>query len=331
MSRVWHRKWDDFLHSDSAVLSESNNVEQWVLDQWDDIETNAEGSLRSAVKEMAKSSGGSPEERAEQIVKKHRLDALFDLPGQGAALKILQIAAQKLGISLGEPDELEEVEEGPTWPLPDDMGPAEYMVGVATHQLEESLSRADALSKRVAGDVVEYLKTHFDEEEVEFPFMEEYYFKTMDVDVGVQFSVEIEKAIVGRPFVIDTGAHPHGEEPLIDIVMTFDARYPIVQSLEPIYFKVLEDVRHELEHLVSGESADKNDVSRAEYYIDKGEIPSLVRGLHLRAKKMKVPTQLMFKNELQQYIDSGEISPEQSEQILQVWNMELDRIQGRIR
>ena len=52
-----------------------------------------------------------------------------------------------------------------------------------------------------------------------------------------------------------------------------------------IYFKLLEDIRHELEHIIT-ETGGQPGLSRAEHYIDKGEIPSLVRGLHLKAKKI---------------------------------------------
>ena len=91
----------------------------------------------------------------------------------------------------------------------------------------------------------------------------------------------------------------------------------------------MEDARHELEHFTSQKPGGDRGLSRAEYYIDKDEVPSLVRGLHLKAKKMKIPTAEMFRQELEPYLKSAEISQPEYDIILSTWNDELTKIQGK--
>lgn len=201
---------------------------------------------------------------------------------------------------------------------------ATYMGLTETHR-----SHADTISKKVAGDIIKYLKSEFDQDDDDpVSFFEEYYIPGIEKSVNVEFTVEVSKTGLGLPFSIDSGVYPESLDPLIEIKMIFDARYPITGSIQEIYFKLLEDVRHELEHLISQKGGEPAN-SVVDHYIDKGEIPSLVRGLHLRAKKMKIPTEKMFHQELEQYVQTGEISSEESEQIFQMWKQELDKIQGK--
>ena len=214
------------------------------------------------------------------------------------------------------------------YPFPADMTRDQYAIGAFIGLSEAHRSHADSVSKQVAGDIVKHLKTelHIDDDDPT-PFFEEYFVPGVELTGGVEFSVSIAKTAIGRPFSIDSGVYA-GDVPLIDIRMVFDTRYPIVNYLEDIYFKLLEDVRHELEHVINQKGGEPAN-SVFDHYIDKGEVPSMVRGLHLRAKKMKIPTEDMFHKELEQYVQTGELSPEESEQVFQTWKQELDKIQAK--
>jgi len=197
--------------------------------------------------------------------------------------------------------------------------------------LPENVMNTDTLTKEITSDIIDWLKTFFDPEDPGEYFSDEYYLKAANKKVVVEFNVKVGKTGTGMPFFIDTGVYgASSEEPSIEINMDFDARYPIEQHLEDIYFKVLEDVRHEIEHSISGLPGGNRDLSRGEYYLDKGEIPSMVRGLHLKAKKMKVPVPEMFRRELELYLKSGEISQQEHDTIFDAWSYELDKIQGKV-
>ena len=181
----------------------------------------------------------------------------------------------------------------------------------------------------MTGDVVAWLKSEFDahDEDSEDSFYEDYQFRGKEINL--EFTVIIDKTGLGKPFFISSAARGgDSNSPLIDIDMTYDARYPIVNSLEDIYYKLLEDFRHELEH-ISTQMPGGESISRGEYYIEKGEVAPMVRGLHLKAKKMNIPTVDMFRRELEPYVKTGEISQEEYVIILDTWTNELNRIQGK--
>lgn len=177
--------------------------------------------------------------------------------------------------------------------------------------------------------MVAWLKSEFDayDEDGEDSFYEDYQFRGKEINL--EFTVIIDKTGLGKPFFISSAARGgDSNSPLIDIDMTYDARYPIVNSLEDIYYKLLEDFRHELEH-ISTQMPGGESISRGEYYIEKGEVAPMVRGLHLKAKKMNIPTVDMFRRELEPYAKTGEISQEEYDIILDTWTNELNRIQGK--
>ena len=102
---------------------------------------------------------------------------------------------------------------------------------------ETESTRADAVSKKVAGDVVAFLKRDLNFEDPDpVDFFETYEIAGLDSDVDVEFSVKIGKTASGKPFSIDSGVYPSTGEynHLVEIKMDFDSRRPIVQSLEDI-------------------------------------------------------------------------------------------------
>jgi len=192
-----------------------------------------------------------------------------------------------------------------------------------------TINNSNALSKQITGDVVAWLKSEFDayDEDGEDSFYEDYKFR--DVEINLEFTVFSGKTDSGEPFFVNSAVRAANSDfPLLDIDMTYDARYPIVNSLEDIYYKLLEDFRHELEH-ISTQMPGGEAISRGEYYIEKGEVAPMVRGLHLKAKKMNIPTVDIFRRELEPYVKTGEISQEEYVIILDTWTNELNRIQGK--
>jgi hypothetical protein len=249
------------------------------------------------------------------------------------ALNFLVEAAKNLDINLSVYSSLGEDAEGDDWPLSSKGAEITWGVGAMVGLIPENVSSADSLSKTITSDIINWLKTDF--YDLEDPdsayFKEEYYLKSANKELEVEFTVDAGKTGTGKPFSIDTGVYSVEEDPYLEITMTFDDRHPITRSLEDIYFKLLEDIRHELEHVISELPGGKPDLSRGDYYIDQGEVPSMVRGLHLRAKKMKIPTTEMFQRELEPYLKNGEIDQQEYDTILNTWTKELDKIQGKIK
>jgi hypothetical protein len=193
------------------------------------------------------------------------------------------------------------------------------------------MSSTNALTKEIASDIIRWLKTEFDLEDPDEYFLEYYHLKAANKEITVEFNAKPDKAGATESLFIDSGVYGRdSDSPSIEISMDFDARLPVEQHLQGTYFKLLEDIRHEVEHVINDLPGGNRDLSRAEYYIDKGEVPSLVRGLHLRAKKMKMPTSEMFRQELDPYLKNSEINQQECDIIFDAWTNELSTIQGKI-
>ena len=353
----WETNWEDFLFEEASdELSSSGNVSSWLSRKWGVLKSSTKENIGRAIQELLESAEAGHlfvryatgqelsaeedaflKEQAKDIIKSLGLVGVIALPGGTVALRFLLDAANKMGIEL-RPSSFVQQESSPEslgdyWPGSSASATRQTSLMSFGMELEEAVGSTDTLAKTMTADIIQYLKDDFDiDDPDEDGTMEEYYFKAAKREVDVDFSVKIGKTGTGLPFYVDTEA-ADGEHntSLIDISLTFDARHPLEKSFQDIYFKILEDIRHELEHIVSEKPGGNRDLSRAEYYIDKGEVPSMVRGLHLKAKKMKVPTEEVFRQELEPYLKSAEINQQEYDTILDTWNTELDKIQGKTR
>lgn len=351
--KQWQADWEDFLFEEEVKLKSSGNVSSWLSDKWNSIKDSTKEALRKTVQEFAESKEAGallaryasgeklePEEeeflktQAKDIIKGLGLVGVIALPGGSVALKFLLDAAQKFGIELRPSafvtQEASPATHGDHWPN-SSKSANNQMALMSFGFTNESVGSTDTLAKTITADLIDYLKNDYEVEDPdEEGYWNEYHFKASNQEISVDFSVTNGKTGTGTPFYIDSAMAPAEEGGnLIEIDMVFDDRYPLEKSFQDIYFKILEDIRHELEHIMSQKPGGNRGLSRAEYYIDKGEVPSMVRGLHLKAKKMKTPTEEIFRQELNPYLKSAEITPEEYDIILSAWRDELDKIQGK--
>ena len=136
-----------------------------------------------------------------------------------------------------------------------------------------------------------------------------------------------------RGFVVDANTYvPTGdEEPEIEasIVISPDAEPGCYEAL---YFRVLDVIRHEIEHLLQkganrkeGHIVTTRQKTRTEaeesyqYFLLADEIPSMVSGMHLSAVKKRVPIDVEFEDYLFPFIKSGFITQAEANRVISVW------------
>jgi hypothetical protein len=136
-------------------------------------------------------------------------------------------------------------------------------------------------------------------------------------------------------FVIDANAFipkaSDPEEPEIEVVVYIS---PIAEpaSYEVLYYKTVDTIRHELEHLLqrginqrSGHIVSTKQTTRNKandnyrYFILPDEIPAMVAGLHASAIKKKTPLDIEFLTYLEPFLETGLITQEQQEKIMKTW------------
>ncbi len=105
---------------------------------------------------------------------------------------------------------------------------------------------------------------------------------------------------------------------------------------EEIFYKINEDVRHEVEHYVQelANTEEYKDIYKdrqqpkqntAEYetvfkhHMDPSEVEALVMGFHRRAKLEKKPLSSIMKNDLNKDIEKGNLNQEEADILFKTW------------
>ena len=101
------------------------------------------------------------------------------------------------------------------------------------------------------------------------------------------------------------------------------------QTYQKIYYKLQEDVRHEMEHLTQHgfnriddrperqESPD--DETTYEHHKKLDEIPALVHGFYRRAKMERKPLDELMIDDLDSEIERGNLTKSEAEELLRLW------------
>ena len=96
--------------------------------------------------------------------------------------------------------------------------------------------------------------------------------------------------------------------------------------LAQLYYRVLDTIRHELEHSApthansdSGQSRRDSAQYSYEYFILPDEIPAMVAGLTLSAKKRGLSLVKAFHNYLRPFLEYGFINSQELDKVIQVW------------
>lgn len=218
------------------------------------------------------------------------------------------------------------------------------MKHLKTFESYESIfeGRYDTLTRIIVRDIMRHIKDNVDSEVEEDWFELGLY--THDYS-GIEFEVELILSITdssiirGRytPFDINTYISVEG---FITIHLVIN-KYEIENEYQNIYFKLNEDVRHEIEHLIQNlskrEILDEVDNPRfknrqqplvdrtADYrstylhHKDPAEVEALVHGFYRKAKLQKLPLDVVMYNDLNYEIESGNLTKDESEDLMSMF------------
>jgi hypothetical protein len=132
------------------------------------------------------------------------------------------------------------------------------------------------------------------------------------------------------------------DPPLIEIRIEMNsAEYP--KALSEVSMVLRDVIRHEIEHLTqSGWNMKPNkylpsDMASREkiqtgkkrafnYFLLKKEIPAMILGMYLKAKKMKQPFKQVVHNYLQYYVDENHITSNEYQKIINTWKTYLPKL-----
>lgn len=155
------------------------------------------------------------------------------------------------------------------------------------------------------------------------------------IQEGMAFAVEFNvqrEPLTGEEykdgFVVNS-ATADDDENIIMITVYIDPKSE-PQSYQKLFYKLQEDVRHEIEHFTqSGEyriedrPTSKTNTANLKtvygHHKHKVEIPALVHGFYRRAKLEKRPLDDVMTDDLDSEIERGNISKKQAEKLLTMW------------
>jgi hypothetical protein len=113
---------------------------------------------------------------------------------------------------------------------------------------------------------------------------------------------------------------------VVDMEVTIDETYGR-NFYEEMFYKINEDVRHELEHHLQNIFDDRQqpiqDTVNYEtvfaHHMDPSEVEALVRGFHRRAKLEKKPLDIVMLEDIKKEIMDGNITADEGDTLLQTW------------
>ena len=156
------------------------------------------------------------------------------------------------------------------------------------------------------------------------------------------FDFEGTVEITDSEYKVDGGANAGFDEdgdettPLLSVTFKIPKNPTKNPSWEDISFDIKDVVRHELEHLTQdGENLksgkymkddqlirdliDADLLSKSQYFKLEKEVDAMLQGLYFKAKKSKKPFKDIINNYLNIFISQEKITPEEKEEILDLW------------
>jgi hypothetical protein len=198
--------------------------------------------------------------------------------------------------------------------------------------LEEPImeGRYDKISNQISSDIFKKWKSDFSQEIKQSIFNGEY--QTDDIEVEVEAYLSPTTEIEG--LIVDGGVDEENNYMQIRFEIN-PSKLP--EFWEEISMNLKDIIRHEIEHLTHGEGGNlkpskfiKDDMlirklinakllSPSQYFKLEKEVDANLQGMYFRAKKEKRP----FRNVIDTYLDSQDITPNEKEEILNIWRSRL--------
>lgn len=201
--------------------------------------------------------------------------------------------------------------------------------------------RYDKITSDVVRDIMELVKNN-EEGYFYLPnnIENELYYEQEGLSFDVELSIEktedpitfeIDSVILGDEEYDDEEYDDEGDNEgnnVIRISILLGRNFS-TQNLQKLYYKLQEDVRHEIEHFTQ-EGPDRiedrpmskektSELPPLEHHTHITEIPALVHGFYRRSKLEKRPLDEIMVEDLDDDISKGNLTKEQASQILNLW------------
>ena len=201
-----------------------------------------------------------------------------------------------------------------------------------------SEGRYDSFTRMISKDIVKSVKeTEGDMEhthQIDLPYditgEEEYTFNFKEKSLGIEVELFINRTedeiSIGHrevPYYINSYV---SEDDNLVMEMVIDESYGR-SYYEEMFYKINEDVRHEIEHYLQNifkdrqqplqDTADYN--TTLAHHMDPSEVEALVHGFYRRAKLEKRPLDVVMLEDIQKDIQDGNLTPEEGDTLLSVW------------
>ena len=191
--------------------------------------------------------------------------------------------------------------------------------------------RYDTITNKISSDIFRKWKIDFDNgERTQSKFKKIY--QTDDIEVEIEAYLSFTDKIKG--LVVDGGVDEESDY----MRVTFEINpNKLPEFWEEISFNLKDVVRHEIEHLTHGDGSNEKPhkhipddflirqlikakhLPQSLYFKLEKEVDANLQGMYLRAKKEKRP----FKDVIDTYLDAQNITPQEKEEILDLWRKRL--------
>ena len=201
--------------------------------------------------------------------------------------------------------------------------------------------RYDTLANKLSSIAFETFKNTHDkgDKEGEFEFRVDHPDDEHDIpskDFSFDFIGKVE--ITDDEYAVDGGANAGFDNEGEEIIPLLSVKFKIPKNpdWQEVSFDIKDVVRHELEHLTQdGENLKPSKyieddqlvrdlinakmLPKSQYFKLEGEVDAMLQGMYFKAKKSRQPFGKIINNYLDIFVDGGEITSEEKEDILKVW------------
>ena len=221
----------------------------------------------------------------------------------------------------------------------DPFGLNQFAREVAEGVLNEG--RYDRLTNQLSRAAFKVFKDAYDrgDEKGEFKFIvdhpdEEHDIPSKDFFFDFEGYVEFTDDLYFVDGGADVGLDNVGDE--IQPILNVSFKIPKNPDWQKVSFDIKDVVRHELEHLTQGggnlkpgkyveddqlvrDLVNAKMLPKSQYFKLGGEVDAMLQGMYFKAKKSRQPFGEILNNYLDIFINNGEITSEEKEDILKVW------------
>jgi hypothetical protein len=201
---------------------------------------------------------------------------------------------------------------------------------IKTKQQILNEGRYDSFTREISNDIMSFVKSTSGEESTVFnilPSDEREYTHESGISFNLHIAIDRNNRLFLRgkeyPFFVNTFIDYDNE---IYMEITLNSKSE-PQSYEKLFYKINEDVRHEVEHYTQDRFKDRpeKEGDSAQYdttfqhHQDPTEVEALVHGFYRRAKIEKQPLDVVMKRDLDDDVSNGNITQREADILLNKW------------